>query len=77
MSDFFKRLEDLVPEHAHDPIFKSGARAVLDVLIDEHQRYLANDEKRSDIGPLFDAGLNTAAQAIVQSCKNRKEELKP
>lgn len=54
---------------------KAGARAVLQLLIEEHERYLSTNEPRSGIGPMFDAGLNTAAGEMLKSCRERLEEL--
>jgi len=58
-----------------DPLYKLGCIDTLKVLINEHKRYLDKKEPRSEIGPLFDAGLNTAAEAIMESCMERIKEL--
>lgn len=81
MSEFRERLDAarkaLREKWRHYEVidFEAGARAVLQLLIEEHERYLSTNEPRSTIGPMFDAGLNTAAGEMLKSCRERLEEL--
>lgn len=90
MSEFRDRLdqarrgvsEDCLGRTFHDQCdylrkryFLAGASAVLEIIAEEHERYLSTNEPRSTIGPMFDAGLNTAAGEMLKSCRERLEEL--